>query len=362
MPIQISELPGQPHLGGDLHTNFFKAALKQFVEQFSLMGCGVFQSHNGSPKPSPIAYWSQSEPSPLLPTLAPAIDWQQMATLERFEVLPIEHPNSAVQFYGCLLRRTPQVCDYLLCWQATPLSPHQQYGISLFAQALISQFLPTQGQASTSEKFHQARHQLRTPLSLVLLYADLLKTTPLDSRSQEWLENLRSVAESMHVSLDHLLDPFTQADLEDDRGGDPCDLRAVLEQCSREMQPWLQAKQLKLVLDSRPLRLPVNEWKLKQVFQNLLSNAIAFSPKAGQITWEWQTFQTEVLIKISDQGPGLSATDLRSIGTPFYSRRPGGTGLGLSIAKQVILEHQGSLWADNLPSGGAQFCILLPRS
>jgi signal transduction histidine kinase len=127
------------------------------------------------------------------------------------------------------------------------------------------------------------------------------------------------------------------------------------------MQTWLAQKQLKVIYDSQPLWLRGHIWKIKQVWQNLLSNAIAYSPFNGQITLTWQVFQTEVLIKISDNGPGLSPEDLRSIGTPFYSRRPGGTGLGLAIAKQFILEHQGSLWADNLPEGGAQFCITLPR-
>ena len=357
MPIQVSELPGQTHLGSDVHTTFLRSSLKQFTEQFSLMGCSVFQLRFSQPQPQLIVSWNQSDRPLSISALAKALDWQQLSTIEKFEVLPIEPQNFSFHVYFCLLRRTPQLCDYLLCWQQAPLAQHQQYGVSLFAKALL-QSLPSPAQVSTAEKMQQVRHQLRTPLSLVLLYADLLKTTTLDHRSQEWLENLRLTAESLNVSLTHL----TEGDTEDDCSFGQCDLRAVLVRCAQEMHPWLQAKQLKLVLDSHPLRLRVNEWKLKQVFQNLLSNAIAFSPEAGQITWEWQTFQTEVLIKISDQGAGLSTEDLRSIGTPFYSRRRGGTGLGLSIAKQVILEHQGSLWADNLPSGGARFCILLPRS
>jgi signal transduction histidine kinase len=127
------------------------------------------------------------------------------------------------------------------------------------------------------------------------------------------------------------------------------------------MQPWLKEKHIQLIYDHQPLKLHINGWKIKQALQNLLSNAIAFSPPERQITCEWQVFQTEVLIKIRDEGPGLSAEDLRSWGTPFYSRRPGGTGLGLAIAKEIIAEHKGSLWAENLPQCGAQFCIVLPR-
>ena len=72
-------------------------------------------------------------------------------------------------------------------------------------------------------------------------------------------------------------------------------------------------------------------------------------------------FRDEVLVKVSDQGPGLSEEDLKQAFTPFYTRRPGGTGLGLAIAKKIILDHKGSLWVQNLSSGGAQFSFSLPR-
>ncbi|MBM0744545.1 HAMP domain-containing histidine kinase [Phormidium sp. CLA17] len=259
-----------------------------------------------------------------------------------------------------------------MSWQNTPLSEHQQYGICLYAQAINSQLFPQpvsqtvsqpvkltseMGQSQLQEILQRQRHQLRTPLALMLLYVDLLKKTVVDRRSQDWIQHLHTTIQEMHISLDHLTEsPDSANQLA------PCDLRQVLHQCLQGMHLWIEQKQLKLSCDAEPLWLRVDEWKIKQVFQNLLANAIAFSPIAGQITCTWQTFQTEVLIKINDNGPGLSGEDLRSLGTPFYSRRLGGTGLGLSIAKQIILEHQGSLWGSNLPDGGAQFCIVLPRS
>ncbi|HEY9906433.1 MAG TPA: HAMP domain-containing sensor histidine kinase [Thermosynechococcaceae cyanobacterium] len=360
--MQTLQLPAQINLRTDVSVSSLQSSLERFAQQFSLTGCCILQFRDSEQKPQPIAYWSDSL-SPGLLSLIKAISRQDF-TSELFEVVPIKTQDSS-EAYGCLLKRTPDACDYLICWQSASLLKHQQlghqqYGIELFAKSLSlqSSALSSRGQASTLERLQQARHQLRTPLALILLYADLLKTTALDSRSQGWLEHLQTAAEGMNTSLKHL----TTWDASGDRALSHCNLQESLEECGREMQPWIEEKQLKLVLDPHSLWLRVDEWKMKQVFQNLLSNAIAFSPQAGQITWEWQTFQTEVLIKISDQGPGLSAEDLRSIGTPFYSRRQGGTGLGLSIAKQVILEHQGSLWAVNLPCGGAQFCITLPRT
>lgn len=208
-----------------------------------------------------------------------------------------------------------------------------------------------------NETLQRVRHQLRTPLSLMLMYVDLLKAKPEDSTAQEWLDNLKTIIGEMYVSLDHL----TQCPASNDRRFEDQDLRQLWQECCQEMQPWIQKKQLSIVYDIQPLWVRVDRWKMKQVLQNLLSNAIAFSPISEQITLEWHITQTEVLIKISDHGPGLSPEDLQSLGTSYYSRRPGGTGLGLAIAKQMILEHQGRFWAENVPKGGAQFCILLPR-
>ena len=101
---------------------------------------------------------------------------------------------------------------------------------------------------------------------------------------------------------------------------------------------------------------------MQQVFDNLLSNAVHFSPQSGTIACSWQIFQGEVLISISDEGAGLSPEDLYKIFNPFYSRREGGTGLGLTISKKIVLGHHGSLWAQNVKSGGARFSMILPLS
>ena len=108
--------------------------------------------------------------------------------------------------------------------------------------------------------------------------------------------------------------------------------------------------------------LLLDKLQIQQVFDNLISNAIHFSPNFGKITIERQTFQEEVLIKISDQGPGIPFEDIQKVFNPFYSHRVGGTGLGLTIAKKIILDHRGNICAQNLPDGGAAFSIILPRN
>lgn len=374
MSIPAPEFSTQTALEINSYSTGLQTSLTQLVQQFGLTGSCLlrFDSNHTAHR---VGYYSTtadlSACLPLSQRLETAIALQSGAMLQPFELVPLETWDAfPAQLYGCRCSRGERDADsyYLMCWHSVPLSEHQHYGIRLYAQALNSQLLPQPapqslkssfggGESQLQEILQRQRHQLRTPLALMLLYVDLLKTIAIDPRSQGWIENLRTTIQEMHTSLDHLTTvPGSAAQQE------PCDVRQLVQQCLQGMQPWMEQKQLKLVYDAEPLWLRVDEWKMKQVFQNLLTNAIAFSPIGGSISCTWQIFQTEVLIKINDNGPGLSTADLRSLGTPFYSRRPGGTGLGLSIAKQIILEHQGSLWGDNLPDGGAQFCIMLPRS
>lgn len=362
MPIQTLEFLSPLSLERDFDTTDLQSSLKQFVNQFSLNGCGVFRFCSERSQLFQLDYWADSDES-ILADLRLITHWQQSSHLA-FEISQIEAETLPYQIYRCLLRVDQKSCDYLVCWHHTPLSEHQKYGLSLYAKSLElppvrSPELTIESATSSLEKALQCkRHQLRTPLALILLYVNLLKTTCLDARSQEWLENLSSTAEAMNISLEHL----TAIHGKTEQSLSYCNLEDLIGQCCQEMQPWIAEKRLKLICNSPALWLWVDPWKIKQVFQNLLSNAIAFSPEAGQICWEWQICQTEVLIKISDQGSGLSLEDLRLIGTPYYSRRLGGTGLGLAIAKQVILAHHGSLSAVNLPTGGAQFCVMLPKT
>ncbi len=119
------------------------------------------------------------------------------------------------------------------------------------------------------------------------------------------------------------------------------------------------------------LRVQGIERRLVQVFRNLISNAISFSPPGGVIRVRVWRESTAVRATVSDQGPGIPDGKLEAIFDRFYSERPAGekfgthSGLGLSISKQVVNAHGGSVWAENrIDSGGhvigARFVVELP--
>lgn len=106
--------------------------------------------------------------------------------------------------------------------------------------------------------------------------------------------------------------------------------------------------------------------KMTQVIDNILNNAIKYSPDGGKIRVTMKTTDDQMILSISDQGLGIPKQDLPRIFDRFYrvdrarSRAQGGTGLGLSIAKEIIKQHNGFIWAKSEYGKGSTFTIVLP--
>ena len=106
--------------------------------------------------------------------------------------------------------------------------------------------------------------------------------------------------------------------------------------------------------------------KMTQVIDNIINNAIKYSPDGGKITVTMKTTDDQMILSISDQGLGIPKQDLPRIFDRFYrvdrarSRAQGGTGLGLSIAKEIIKQHKGFIWAKSEYGKGSTFTIVLP--
>ena len=205
---------------------------------------------------------------------------------------------------------------------------------------------------------HHVEHQLRSPLSLVELQADLLAMQSLGAAAGKPIQAIRQRIAEMSLSLKRL----AKCGLSTQRQLAPCDLRSIVRASVAKLAPKIRQKNLLVLCDRTPLTLIADSWQMKQVLDNLLHNAIEFTAIGSTIDCRWQAFQQEISLEIRDQGPGFSSQDLKSLFQPFYSCREGGTGLGLTIAQKVILDHRGSIWASNLPEGGAQISIVLPRT
>lgn len=264
-------------------------------------------------------------------------------------------------YSSCLCRQQGQ---YLLFASRSPLTMPEQHWVDRQI-LLISDYFDlhlafSQQQAALLAKqqhLHQTTHQLGTPLSLITLYADMLRFKTPPESGQDYLVPLQQAVKQLHHHLQELVDD----EAEDSPIIEQCNLRELVAENIQALQPRLQSQEIEIHCPQTSEVIGIDRWQMLQVFDNLLSNALHFSPRGSQITLTWQRFQTEILIEVRDQGPGLSPEDLCCMFSPYYSRRDGGRGLGLAIAQQIVCRHRGRLWASNLPESGAQFSISLPQ-
>ncbi|WP_049507466.1 cell wall metabolism sensor histidine kinase VicK [Streptococcus parasanguinis] len=115
-----------------------------------------------------------------------------------------------------------------------------------------------------------------------------------------------------------------------------------------------------------PIWVEIDTDKMTQVIDNILNNAIKYSPDGGKIRVGMKTTDAQLIISISDEGLGIPKKDLPRIFDRFYrvdkarSRAQGGTGLGLAIAKEIVKQHKGFIWAKSEYGKGSTFTIVLP--
>ncbi len=209
-------------------------------------------------------------------------------------------------------------------------------------------------------------HELRTPLAAVRSVLEGLR----DGLIEPTPETLASLHDKILLTtrLVHDLHQLTLAD-----AGRlsirpaPHRIDAIVDTIVETIGVQLEDSSLRLdrrIDDGLP-PVVVDRQRIEQVFLNLLANAIRHTPEGGTISISAAEHRGGVLTSICDTGPGLTETDLAHVFDRFYRAddarsSDGGAGLGLSIAKALVDAQGGSIWAENRPSGGACFHVLLP--
>lgn len=214
-------------------------------------------------------------------------------------------------------------------------------------------------------------HELKTPLTSIQGFSQAI----LDGTAQtpEQLNQAASVIYSEAGRMNHLvLDLLSLARLEAgtaDLQRTPVDLNGLLKGIVDKFS--IQARQVKINLCSDLPQLPpvVGDGdRLAQVFNNLLDNALKFTPAGGTVSVGMAPAEGAVLVKVSDSGVGIASEELPRIFERFYqadkSRKGGagrGVGLGLAIAAQIVTAHGGRIWVESQVGHGSVFTVSLPN-
>lgn len=217
-----------------------------------------------------------------------------------------------------------------------------------------------------------AAHDLRNPLGVMSGYIDLLRQEalgPLNEAQQEVMGVMADVTGRMGALVEDLLDvsAIESGQLELER--EPLDLNRFLKEQAHAQGLIAQGKSIRIALDvPEPLPTVVLDGRrLGQVLDNLIANAVKFSPSDSTITLGGRADEESVHIVVSDQGPGIPPEERAQLFQPFRrgSNAPTGdeksTGLGLSIVQKLVQAHGGRVAVDAAPGGGACFTVSLPR-
>jgi signal transduction histidine kinase len=211
-------------------------------------------------------------------------------------------------------------------------------------------------------------HELRTPVTLIKGYASTLRRDDAKwdkNTISESLTVIEEEADRLSKMIDDLLDAsrLQAGGLNLNRGD--VSLPSLAKRVAEKFNT--QTDQHTIVADFAE-KFPVilaDETRIEQVVINLVSNALKYAPK-GEIKISGGVRPGQVIICVSDEGPGIEANDLPHIFDRFYRstkavKHTKGAGLGLYLARAIVEAHGGRIWVDPKPNSGARICFSLPR-
>jgi len=208
-------------------------------------------------------------------------------------------------------------------------------------------------------------HELRTPLTVLLGYLEVLKTQPTEP-NPEAVDRMFTQAHQMHDMLEDLLELSRLEDTKRVEGAVAVDVPALLAQIAEQAEDLSHGRH-KIIFKIQPgLKLHGSEADLKSAFQNLVVNAINYTPENGKIKVVWQETGDGLVLSVIDSGVGIPHREIPRITERFYrvgddrNRKKGGTGLGLAIVKHVLNSHKARLEIRSEIDKGSEFRCIFP--
>ncbi|MBW2451170.1 MAG: HAMP domain-containing histidine kinase [Deltaproteobacteria bacterium] len=213
-----------------------------------------------------------------------------------------------------------------------------------------------------------AAHELNTPVCVIMGYAELmLSSSDLDKKQhREFLEIIYKKSLTLERITEDLLDlSLMQTGRQLRLVLEPNDIKATIEDVVHFYQAKYPKRQILIeVKDHLPL-LYYDNIRISQVFDNLLSNALKYSPESSPIVMRAQLHQEWVLVQVIDQGIGMTPEQVSQAFDKFYradmsDTSVSGIGLGMAIVKNIITRHGGRIWIESEPNDGTTVSLILP--
>jgi len=207
-------------------------------------------------------------------------------------------------------------------------------------------------------------HEIQSPLTSIAGFADLLRDADLDDATRlHYLDVIRAETSRLSKLSDNLL-RLSSLDSSDDVAKATVRVDDQVRRVVLMLEPQWSAKDLEIEVATVPVELQADADMLQQVWINLVSNAIKYTPEAGRVRVEVELATDVCRVEVADTGIGIAAGDLPRVFERFFradkARSGEGNGLGLSLVKRVVELHGGSVAATSQPDSGSTFTVTLP--
>jgi len=218
-----------------------------------------------------------------------------------------------------------------------------------------------------SDFIHTVSHDLRSPLTSIMGYTELVERTgPLNSNQQEFLRRLQGSIQHITTLINDLLD-LGRLEAGFDTRREIVHLENVLKYSLDMFEGQLKKKNIKLAVDvAEDLKtLRANPIRIRQMMDNLIGNAIKYTQPEGMVRVNMSMMGNQIILKVEDTGPGIPPEEQGRIFEKFYRatntiESVDGSGLGLAIVKSIVDSHQGRVWVESTVGKGSAFIVLLP--
>jgi two-component system NtrC family sensor kinase len=218
-----------------------------------------------------------------------------------------------------------------------------------------------------SDFVNTVSHDLRSPLTAILGYAELIERAgEINELQKEFINRVQASVQNITTLVDDLLN-LGRIESGFDTRKDLIDLETTIRHAIDDLYSRLKIRnQTVNFINNGPLpALYANHIQIRQLLDNLITNACKYSAEGSTITVETFVEQKQVILRVSDQGIGIPQVDIPFIFDKFYrsgniSNETPGSGLGLAIVKSIVDNHQGRIWVDSTVNQGSVFTIVLP--